>query len=319
MTLSPIISICIPAYKHIDYLERLLNSISTQTFKDFEVVITDDSPDESVGILLKKYTSLFKIHYHKNMSALGTPENWNESIRKANGDWIKLMHNDDWFATEEALQTFYDAIRQNPFTDFFFSAFQNIEAYSGKKKSVRMSFADKLFFKSNPYHLLKKVYIGNPSCTIVRKNLNIWYDKRYKFIVDFDYYIRVIQQTKMPVYIDKVLLNIGFHDEQVTTYTKYNPAVQIPENITFLNEQKRDILKNIVVFDYYWRLIRNLKINSKEKLISFLGNIKPNRQILSMINFQKKIPESLLKTGIASKFFMISLYSLEFFFKKKNR
>jgi glycosyltransferase involved in cell wall biosynthesis len=308
MTVTPLISICIPAYKHIDYLERLLNSISSQTFKDFEVVITDDSPDDCVEILLKKFPSAFKIFYYKNKVSLGTPENWNEAIRKANGEWIKLMHNDDWFASNDALQIFYDAIQENPSSGFFFSAFQNVEVDSGNKQIVRMSFADKILFKTNPYHLLKKVYIGNPSCTIVRKDLNIWYDKRYKFIVDFDYYIRVIQQTKMPVYIDKILVNIGFHSEQVTTYTKYNPAVQIPENITFLNEQKKDILKNIIVFDYYWRLIRNLKIDSEEKLLSYLRNVKPKPQIIFILNFQKRISYQLLKTGLLSKFFMLVAY-----------
>lgn len=308
MSDSPFISICIPAYKHVDYLERLLVSVSTQTFTDFEIIITDDSPDNSVEILLQKFSSISNLYYYKNPQPLGTPENWNEAIRKANGTWIKLMHNDDWFATDDALQIFYNAIEQNPKEVFFFSAFQNVEASSGKKEVVKMSWLDKIYFKSNPYHLLKKVYVGNPSCTIIKKEVNIFYDKRYKFIVDFDYYIRVIQQTKMPVYIDKVLLNIGFHNEQVTTYTKYNPKVQIPENIIFLNEQKKNILKNIVVFDYYWRLMRNLKIDSEEKLNSFLGNIKPGHNIINMINFQKKIPSSLLKIGAFSKFFMLVAY-----------
>lgn len=306
----PFISICIPAYKHVDYLQRLLDSIISQSYKDFEIVITDDSPDNSVAELVGKYRSKTVIRYFKNVKPLGTPENWNEAVRKANSEWIKIMHNDDWFATDDALQIFYQNIQRHPDEVFFFSAFQNVEAESGIKEIVKLSFADKKFFESNPFHLLKKVYIGNPSCTLVRKDLNIWYDKRYKFIVDFDFYIRVIQQTKMPVYIDKVLLNIGFHSGQVTGYTKYNPAVQLPENITFLNEQSRDILKNIVVFDYYWRLIRNLKIHSEEKLLSFLGNIRPNKKILFIVNFQKKIPYPLLKIGLVSKAFMVISFSI---------
>ena len=316
---SPLVSICIPAYKHVDYLKRLLDSISSQTFKDFEIIITDDSPDNSVEILVEEYKSILPIHYYKNEKPLGTPENWNEAIRKANGAWIKLMHNDDWFATNDALQIFYDTVQQNPKTDFFFSAFQNVEANSGKTEIVKMSSTDKAFLKANPYHLLKKVYVGNPSCTLVRKSLDIFYDKRYKFIVDFDYYIRVIQQTGIPVYIDEVLLNIGFHDEQVTTYTKYNPEVQIPENILFLNEQKKDILKNVVVYDYYWRLMRNLKIDSEEKLLSYLGEIKPKAQIISMINIQKKIPGFLLKSGVVSKVFMSMVYSKMTVLKRLNK
>ncbi len=305
---SPFISICIPAYKHVDFLKRLLDSILTQTYKDFEIVITDDSPDDSVEKMLQTYFSKNEIRYYKNQQPLGTPENWNEAIRKAIGKWIKIMHNDDWFASDDSLQLFFDAVQQNPNADFFFSAFQNVEVASEKKEVVKLSLSDKAFLKSNPYHLLKKVYIGNPSCTLVRNGLDIFYDNRYKFIVDFEYYIRVIQQTGMSVYIDEVLLNIGFHDEQVTTYTKYNPEVQIPENIIFLNEQKNNILKNVIVFDYYWRLMRNLDIDSEEKLFSYLGEIKPQPQIISMVQFQKKIPASLLKIGVVSKFFMFIAY-----------
>ena len=313
MNNSPLISICIPAYKRLHYLQKLLESISKQTFKEYEVVITDDTPDGSVENFVKEFPGIERIYYYKNEPTLGTPENWNEAIRKAKGVWIKLMHDDDWFATNNALQIFYENIQKHRDAHFFFSAFENVEEGSGKTQIVKMSFLDKFIFRMNPYHLLKKVYVGNPSCTLVRGDLDIWYDCRYKFIVDFEYYIRIIQQTGKPVYIDKVLLNIGFHDKQVTAYTKYNPAVQIPENITFLNEQKKDILKNILVFDYYWRLMRNLKIDSVEKLLSFLkSGTEPKRGIEFIIQFQKRVPYSFLKIGLLSKFFMMIAYGINF-------
>jgi glycosyltransferase involved in cell wall biosynthesis len=309
----PLISICIPFFKNLNYLQRLLDSISIQTFHDFEVVVTDDGNDLSIANLLSIYETKFTINYFKNPVALGTPANWNFAISKATGSWIKMMHSDDWFRTNDALQIFYENISKHNDSDFFFSAYENVQEGSGEKQIVKMSFLDKFIFGMNPYHLLKKVYVGNPSCTLVRKNLNIRYDTRFKFIVDFEYYIRIIQQTKTLVYIDKVLLNIGFHKEQVTTYTKYNPEVQIPENMIFLNEQKKDILKNVIVFDYFWRLIRNLKIDSAEKLSSFLGNNEPKQSILFMINFQKKIPFFLLKTGVVSKFFMFIAFCINLF------
>ena len=86
---QPLISICIPAYKRVIDLERLLNSIATQTFKNFEVIITDDSPADTVKDFLKNYQHNFTLHYFKNKQALGTPENWNEGFRKANGTWVK--------------------------------------------------------------------------------------------------------------------------------------------------------------------------------------------------------------------------------------
>src|SRR5215213_9554314 len=97
------ISICIPAFKRVEYLARLLDSVKKQRFRDFEVIITDDSPAEEVRNLAEKYRYDFELKYSKNASPLGTPENWNAAIRQARGEWIKLMHDDDWFRNEDSL------------------------------------------------------------------------------------------------------------------------------------------------------------------------------------------------------------------------
>src|SRR5882724_7428907 len=120
-----LISICIPAYKGIEYLQRLLDSIAMQTFRNFELVITDDSPDDTVKELCKQYQNQFPLNYHRNPVPLGTPANWNEAISKAVGEWIKLMHDDDWFYDKNSLAYFADAISNNPSSSFVFSAYMN--------------------------------------------------------------------------------------------------------------------------------------------------------------------------------------------------
>src|SRR5215211_2497072 len=258
MEASVEISICIPAYKNLAFLQRLLHSISIQSFHNYEVIITDDSPDDSVKDFIQLHTFSSAIRYIKNPVSLGTPENWNEAIRNAKGKWVKLMHNDDWFAHENALQDFYDATLQHPQCSFFFSAFQNITHETGKQQVVRCNFFDRLILWLSPLHLFRRVYVGNPSCTLIRRDANLFYDSRFQFVVDFEYYIRCIRKLKTYQYIDKVLLNIGFHSEQVTKYTFLVPSVQIPENFVLLDKLGDRILKNVLVYDYYWRLIRNL-------------------------------------------------------------
>ena len=103
---DPFISICIPAFGRIDYLKRLLDSIYIQTYPHFEVVITDDSPGFEVKELAEQHPLRPKIRYFKNQATLGTPENWNEGIRKAKYDWIKIMHDDDWFSGPSSLRKF---------------------------------------------------------------------------------------------------------------------------------------------------------------------------------------------------------------------
>ena len=46
--MSPFISICIPAYKNVEFLKRLPDSIAVQSFKNFEVILSDDSPGKEV-------------------------------------------------------------------------------------------------------------------------------------------------------------------------------------------------------------------------------------------------------------------------------
>src|SRR5687768_7063529 len=101
---TPFISVCVPAYKHAQYLERLFDSLVSQTFRDFEVVVTDDSPDTSVINLVERFSAKLNINYHKNTRALGTPENWNQAMKLATGEWVKLMHDDDWFDSDDSLR-----------------------------------------------------------------------------------------------------------------------------------------------------------------------------------------------------------------------
>lgn len=307
MSHQPFFSICIPAYKNIGHLQRLLESVWAQTFKDFEIVITDDTPNDSVQQWCMQHPKASGIRYFKNESALGTPENWNESIRQARGQWIKLMHNDDWLPSPEALEIFARHIHQHPHVSFFFSAFQNVHSSTGIAQVVRMNDIDTRRLKASELNLFHKVYVGNPSCTVVKRCLNLCYDARYKFVVDFEYYIRLIRHTRQWHYIDEVLLSIGFHDEQVTVYTKYNPAVQVPENHDLLREFGPDILKNVLVYDYYWRMYRNTGIRSVAQAAAYDHASIPD-QLQRLIRFQAFIPFRLLKMGVFSKLLMAISY-----------
>ena len=297
------ISICIPSYKNLLFLERLLNSIAVQTFSDYEVVITDDSPNTSVADYINEYSKIPNIRYFKNVPALGTPENWNEGIRRANGTWIKLMHDDDWFTTPTALEMFYKASQQNPNCSFFFSAFQNVMQNTSEVKVVRCNVFDRFFLSLSPLHLFKRVYIGNPSCTFIKRDVGLFYDKDFKFVVDFEYYIRCMNKLKRTKYIDDVLLNIGFNNDQVTKYTFLVAEVQIPENIILLEKLGYSILRNIVVYDYYWRMFRNLQMRKMEDVRKFYtGELHPI--LVQVIKLQSRISADVLKKGFISKTLM---------------
>lgn len=300
------ISICIPAYKRIHFLQRLLDSIAIQTYRNFEVIITDDSPGPEVSELLKNYTQ-FSLTYHKNTSPLGTPENWNEGIRRASGDWIKLMHDDDWFAGPESLQRFVDAANANRNTSFFFSAYNNVFEVDGQTQTVRASAFRRKKLLANPVTLFSKNIIGPPSVTMYRKDASFTYDKTTKWVVDIDFYMRYIQQHP-PVYIDEPLVNVGINQHQVTQVSFRKPEVEIPENFYLLKKTGAHHLKNLLVYDAWWRLMRNLDVRT-EAQVAQAGFTEPvPAPVKKIIRFQQKIPRPILKTGIFSKLFMLASY-----------
>ena len=296
--MRPFISICIPAYCRVQYLKRLLDSIIIQTFQDFEVIVSDDSPDSSVQDLLGNYKEKFTLKYFKNQSALGTPANWNFCISKAEGEFIKLIHDDDWFAHSKSLQIFADHTNQNK--KFIFSAYTNYFENDSKKQQMFMpaSWGKKIL--KEPNVLLAYNVIGPPSVTMLHKSIGLRYDERLKWRVDMEYYIRVLQEQQAFVYINQPLINVGISASQVTQSCLYNPSVELPEGYILLEKHGINSLKNIWVYDAWWRLLRNMHIRNEKELRSYKDERWPHI-IIKMLKHLNKVPDKLLQQGVISK------------------
>jgi len=305
--MNPFISICIPAYKRINYLQRLLDSISIQTYKNFEVIVTDDSRNNEVELLCNKYKINLNLFFYKNPVVLDTPENWNEAIKKAKGEWIKLMHDDDWFSEKTSLEKFARAIETHPSHTFFFSAYTNLYEDSDIKRKIFLTSFWKKSLLKNPAILIAKNIIGPPSVTLHKNDKEIWYDKNMKYVVDIDFYIRILKNTT-PIYIDQLLINVGINKSQVTKYTFGVANVHLKESLMFLEKTGGKNLKNIIVFDGWWRLMRNFEIKNEQHIRNsgFIGMVP--EIIFKIIRFQKAIPATILKNGICSKIFMSVCY-----------
>ena len=299
------ISIGIPAYKRIDYLKRLLLSIDHQSFKDFEVIVSDDSDDDSVLDLVNEFKSKYSIQYYSNRPSLGTPANWNAAISKAKGDWIKLMHDDDWFSTNNSLQNFADATLKGP--KFIYSSYSNFIETEDRLQPIKHNKAQLNQILKQPLLLLSENIIGPPSVTLFHKSILEKYDERMKWRVDLEYYIRILKKEKEVYNIKDYLINVGVSESQVTNYCINVPKVEIPEGFILLDKYGTTPLKNIIVFDAWWRIIRNCQIRSEKDLTQFGNNQWPST-ILEIINFQSKFSSTILKNGYISKILMTFSY-----------
>lgn len=303
-----LISICIPTYNSGDKLIRLLDSVKKQTFTDYEIVISDDSRNNSVKEIIDHHYSDLNIRYYHNTNALGTPANWNNAVALSKGEWIKLMHHDDWFLDETALQTFVDHISVNPRAKLLFCAFKNVDILNNTTSVASCSAFEIQLLKWNYLNLYKN-FIGNPSCTLVSSALKPYeYDKRIKWLIDFDFYTWFFRKEKEFTYIKNPIIAFALHPGQVTAQTKCNPEVEIPESFLLYDKYGIGLLRNIFAYDFFWRMYRNLGIRNIEQIERYLGRKNDYPSIDHMIRLQSKVPQHLLKKGYISKTLMLIGY-----------
>lgn len=307
---DPLISICIPAYKQPDFIVRLLRSVIQQTYKRVEVVISDDSPDDTVKIAIEPYKSELSIVYIQNSPALKSPANWNNAIAHSTGDYFVLLHQDDWLFDEQALEKYLNSFEANPKAGFVFC--KNIAVTEEGKEIVLQHIPSLLTrLKKTPLHLVLAQVIGPPSNTMLRAHVKnkVQYDEDFIWLVDVDYYVRVLQAGFDYVYLDEHLVSIGLHEDQTTVFCRNNGDIILKENILFAFKIGEPAFKDLKIYDYYWRLLRNDAVKHTDQLIATGVCAEKVLPIFGhMLNLQNKIPKSILSFGPASKILMFLNY-----------
>lgn len=308
-TSNPIVSICIPVYEQLKYVRRLLDSIVIQEYKHIEVIVSDDSPNNKIENLCAEYQSKLSIRYFKHQPSLKTPKNWNFALDQAQGEFIMLMHQDDYFAKPNSINTFLNEFRKNKNLGFAFS--KNTPMYDNGKFVGGVRRDKKIIndLKNKVDYLVDIFVIGPPSNVMISKRIQTRYDERFIWLVDVDYCVRMIESGVEYAYINEHLVTIGMHDAQATVFCHNNPQLMLRENILYAEKRPLSAFRKIFVFDYFWRLIRNNKVKSLEDLEKVGVNKKeiilPLRDI---IDAQKNFPYKVLKNGFFSKALMLKTW-----------
>lgn len=286
------VSVTIPTYNNLESFKRTLNSVLSQTFQDFEIIITDDSENEDIKI----YTALLKderIKYFKNEQKLGAPKNWNEGIKKAKGEYIKILHHDDWFADENSLKKFVELMDNNPQCDFGYS--KSVD-YNIETKKIKTRKAQKYVsaIEKNPFELFLCNRIGSPSVVIFRNKGSVLFDENLKWLVDLDLYIQALTKNNKIAFINEVLINIGISQEQITNSCQDNQKVEVYELFYLYNKYK----EHLNFEKYYPKLIEAIdkfKINSLEKLRENIPQeFEIPEKIINKLSKRKKCLKDLL-------------------------
>ncbi|MBB1285674.1 glycosyltransferase family 2 protein [Flavisolibacter sp. BT320] len=286
---------------------RVLDSVQKQDYKNVEIIISDDSPDEDTKQAIAPFRNSLTIKYFHNKPALKTPKNWNHALQRASGDYLVLMHQDDWYHATDAISTYVAAMKKSN-ADFVFCRNTAVDA-SGKETVLQHIPSLLTRLHKNPNHLVLAQVIGPPSNTMIRKGIVVYYDERFIWLVDVDYYSRLLKKGYTYQYLDKHLVSIGIHEDQTTAFCRANNDIIFRENIWFAGKLEPKAFRDIRIYDYYWRLLRNDTIRTVDDIIAngvILEEIPP--VILHMLKRQSRISPHQLRIGLVSKSLMFLNY-----------
>ena len=295
--MTPKVSICIPAYNEAELLRRALDSIFVQKFLDFEVIVTDDSLDSTVEHLMGEYFDNSQLRYFKNVTPLGPPENWNSAIRLAQGDYIKLLHHDDWFATPESLGEFVEMLDKHPSVGFAFSGVAVQDVDRGLSRHHFATQRQLFLLRAEPACLFYGNFIGPPSATIVRRSAYVEYDKKLVWTVDISQYIEILKNTEFATTRNILICNSTGRPKQMTSLCIGDARLNLYE-----------------YFYLYEKIESNIIDSVRKKCISYLVEIIYKYGVYSEYevrqagfdgNLPKEVLSALGESNVAREWYLV--------------
>lgn len=285
------VSICIPAYENAEGIKRLLDSVRVQRYTDYEVIITDDSKGNSVKDLVNEYGKSYdelsnKLVYSHNEERLGASDNWNRSIELAHGEYIKIMHHDDWFSDENSLGEFVKMLDDNPKAVIAFSGTNQVNIDSNESYSRAIFDGDLAELKKDYRYLYIAQVIGAPSATIFRKT-DIKFNGELTWLMDAEFYMNVFKNASIPE---------GYSGELFECSVK--PLISIGISNTQLTESVRDDADiNLFEYDY---IMKEFSLQDEERFVEKFREIeassnKKNRILSPLRLIKEKLKKFDLK------------------------
>lgn len=97
--MQPKLSVIIPVYNVEKYIRQCLDSVYSQTFRDFEVIIIDDGSPDNCGKICDEYAEKYGDEIktkviHKENGGLTCA--WSDGLKSASGEWVTFADSDDW-------------------------------------------------------------------------------------------------------------------------------------------------------------------------------------------------------------------------------
>lgn len=294
--MSPLVSVCIITYNSSTTIVETLESIKNQTYKNIELIISDDfSKDDTVNIVTR-WLSENNSHFIRTKlitteANRGTAGNLNSAIQNSSGEWIKILAGDD-LLKENCIETFITESAKHPEIEFFISRIQVFTTDSGFPLEKIQLFYDYMSFQQHKSIKWKKkktaysmIYPG-PAWFFTKKLYDKigGFDENYPLADELPFTFYTLQNNYNIFPIDETLILYRVARNSVSHSSISNAKRQliIQENKFFKEKQIPLLKKNHMYLELY-----------DQKLNHYL-----QQRIIDIYDNKNKIKSKLIKLQI---------------------
>ena len=236
--MSPEVSVNLCCYNSERYLRETLDSIVTQTYKDWELVIINDGSSDSTESIIQEYIDRgYPVVYHHQKNR-GLSFSRNEALKRSQGEYIAFIDHDDLWMPEK-LEKQVSFFKSNPKIDFLYSNYYMMDQAKGKKslahKKLQPSgFVFEYFIYRYPIGILT---------ALVRKTaldkLEELFDVSLKLTEEYDVFMRILYAAQA-YYIATPLAVYRMHSNMTSLLF----MERYPGEIEYVSDKLNNLGKN---------------------------------------------------------------------------
>ena len=266
---EPLFSIITPTYNHEFFIKDCIESVLSQIYKNWELIIVDDGSTDNTFSIAKKYMYKYpniRVFQQVNKGPFRLDETYNFALSKSNGEYIAILEGDDsWLENKLVIQN--KAFISNPDAILSWGKVNFIAGDSNKIiKTLPVDSFD--YYNNKPFPIiLHSLYFNNfiPAVSIIIKKESLLEIGGFKSLeglplVDYPTLLELALLGEF-CFIDKILANWRIYSTQVTK--RFTMDIRIG----LYNSGKAHYLKNrhnSLLDTFNWD---DVEINYKNELI----------------------------------------------------
>ncbi|UOG75796.1 glycosyltransferase [Hymenobacter tibetensis] len=284
----PLVSIIVPTYNAVKYVQETLESCLQQTYDNIEIVFQDDcSTDGTWELVTSLYAHVPRVKMFRNAHNLGIGDNWNAAYRNSAGTYVVVFNADD-LMHPAMIESFLALFSQDSTIDIVTGTFEVLVTSTGHTFTypdhvnlpggLVNNMYSKLFFKSSfhwNYSLVKRGFLRKLEIQEGELFMNTQ-------VCDYELWFRSFL-ADAKVYFDNTRI-WGYYRRHETNASS-KPNGELRSFLKDFLEHHHEIIKKRSGFRYTRRLMRNF--------ITFCNNTKSFEKDVFYL-YVKRIAQSVL-------------------------